>query len=54
MINYFTNLGKLKALYLVHRENKSPAESLKEVLETKLKKLRIKLEKVDAELIDQL
>lgn len=53
MINYFTNLGKLKALYLVHREHKNPAEGLKEVLEAKLKKLRIKLEKVDVELVDQ-
>lgn len=54
MINYFTNMGKLKALYELQRQNGAQAEQLKESLEAKLKKLSLKLERVDVQLVNQL
>ena len=63
MINYFTCLGQLKALYYFHNETleeqppgpeDNPGGLLKQKLEFRLKALRMKLEKVDVDFIRQL
>lgn len=55
LISYFTHLGKLKALAAIFQQkDNSQAEQLKEYLEARLKKLSLKLEKVDVELVSQL
>lgn len=52
LINYFTHLGKLKALTRIFdRKDDTKAEQLKEMMEARLKKLSLKLEKVDVALV---
>ena len=55
LIAYFTHLGKLKALNEIFKQkDAASAEKLKENMEARLKKLNLKLEKVDVELVNQL
>ena len=51
MVNYYTNLGKLKALYKIQQANHRMTDSIKDMFTENIKKIQIKLERVDAELI---
>ena len=50
-MNYFTNLGKLKAFYKIQCASKGSRDEITEMFEQEIKSLRIKLENVDAKLI---
>jgi len=52
VLNYFTNLGKLKAFYKIMNYNKRSVEDIKQMFDDQIKKLRLKLEKVDSLLVD--
>ncbi len=54
LLNYFTNIGKLKALYKIFGVPNKNIESLNDVFNSQIKKLRIKLENIDIEMINLL
>ena len=55
LMNYFTHLGKLKVLNQIFGLKETiQQEELKEYLDQRLKKLNIKLEKVDIQLVSLL
>ena len=54
MLNYFTALGKLKALFKIQQVNKKPITSIKDMFLESIKKLNLKLERVDVQLTNNM
>lgn len=52
LINYFTNLGKLKAFFKLLKANKQSAEATVMFFEEQIKALKLKLEATDVALVD--
>ena len=52
LINFFTNLGKLKAFYKVMKVSKNSIDLLVQFFIDEIKQLRVKMEETDLKIVD--
>ena len=50
LLNYFTSLGKLKALYKIVQVNKKSKDEIKNMFTEHIKKLKLRLEDIDIQI----